>query len=295
MVLKASVKITLDLHFIDLLKSGKESGLKHFYNRLYPVINYWAFKRVKDDVAASSIAHEAFLKLWLLRSKMNSANEIITFLGKQVKCGCNDFYKKSSAKFHRGLIKLDDIENYQDFMGANEPQDEIDLTDITYQEELDQLRAEQWQEVESVLPNLSANQQLFIKLCLQYSFSYDRIAWHLGGISDYEIARKVEDTLKNLKDIIINTKKLNLTKTSKFLYEGELNEEQANILNLRYDLNFSFEEIASELGLSQGYVQTVFVKAFKAIKKVPNNKNQPPIQRYGKQAYNSDQKDTIAA
>lgn len=252
-------KINPDLHFLDQLRNGQESGLNHFYKRLYPVISYWALKRVKDDVAASGIAQEAFLKLWLLRAKMNDVSEIIAFLGQRIKQGCTDFYRKSADRFHRGLIKLDDIENYQEFIGGYGPE-------VVYQEELDQQKMAQWQEIERAVPNLSPNQQLFIRLCLQYSFSYDRIAWHLGGISDYEVARKVEKTLACLKNIVTGAKKLNIATTTRtFLFEGELNEEQANILNMRYELNYSFEEIALELGLSQEYVQTVFVQAYTAI------------------------------
>jgi len=192
---------------------------------------------------------------------MNTVNELITFLGQRIKQGCTDFYRTSVERFHRGLIKLDDIENYQEFIGRCEPQEEV-----TYQDELNQQKMEQWREIEQALPNLSQNQQLFIRLCLQYSFSYDRIAWHLGGISDYEVAKKVERTLACLKNMVTGAKKLSLTATTKtFLFEGELNEEQANILQMRYESNFSFEEIALELGLSQEYVQTVFVQAYTAI------------------------------
>lgn len=253
------MKANPDLYFLNQLKNGQEAGLNHFYNRLYPVVSYWAFKRVKDDVAASSIAQEAFLKLWLVRAKINDIKELITFLSQRVKQGCTDFYRQSSARFHRGLIKLDDIGNYQEFIGAYEPE-------VVCQEELDEQKMAQWQEIERALPNLSQDQQLFIRLCLRYAFSYDRIAWHLGGIADYEVARKVEKTLAALKNIITGAKKLNtVTTAKKFLFEGELNAEQAQILHMRYELNCSFEEIALELGLSQAHVQTVFVQAYTAI------------------------------
>ncbi|MEO5777769.1 MAG: sigma factor-like helix-turn-helix DNA-binding protein, partial [Flavobacterium sp.] len=103
----------------------------------------------------------------------------------------------------------------------------------------------------------------------KYSFNYDRIAWHIGGISDYQVARKVEKTLECLKAILTNTQKLTTVgKTNKFKFEGDLCEEQSAILHMRYELQYSFEEIATALNLNQGYIQKAFSNACTKIKKV---------------------------
>ncbi|WP_157262283.1 sigma factor-like helix-turn-helix DNA-binding protein [Pedobacter sp. PACM 27299] len=129
--------------------------------------------------------------------------------------------------------------------------------------------SEQWRPVESVLPNLPENQQLFIRLCIKYSFSYERIAWHVGGITDYQVAKTVEKTLESLKSILKNSQKLNTVgKTNKVKFEGDLCEEQSTILHMRYELQYSFEEIARTLNLSQNHIQKVFVQAYTKIKKV---------------------------
>lgn len=143
-----------------------------------------------------------------------------------------------------------------------------DDIDILYQQELEEELKKQWIQVDALIPNLTQEQQLFIKLCLKYSFNYERIAWHIGGISDYQVARKVENTLESLKAVLANSQKLNaIGKTNKFSFEGDLCEEQAAILHMRYELQYSFEEIATALNLNQGHIQRAFAQACTKIKK----------------------------
>lgn len=54
----------------------------------------------------------------------------------------------------------------------------------------------------------------------------------------------------------------------RYIFEGEVCAEQQRILNMRYELKYSFEEISNALGLSQPYVQRTFVQAIKQVKKV---------------------------
>jgi RNA polymerase sigma factor (sigma-70 family) len=264
-----NISLRQEPYYLNQLKDGQESGLNHFYKKLYPKLVWWALKRVKDDVAASSITHEAFLKLWLLRGKMDDSAKLRAVLESQIHQGCEDFYQKSANRFHRSMIKLDDIENYQEFMGGYNPEDDPEEPDTIGQFELDEEKRLQWHQVEKVMPSLQRDQQLFIKLCLRFAFNYERIAWHLGGISDYQVAKKVEQTIETLRNIIGNGNKLTVAgRSSHFLFEGEISEEQAGILNMRYEMQFSFEEIAAELGLSQSHVQKVFVQARLAVNKV---------------------------
>jgi len=122
--------------------------------------------------------------------------------------------------------------------------------------------------VKEVIPKLSLDQQLFIRLCIKYSFDYGQMAWHIGGISDYQVARKVERTLECLKAVINNTQKLSkIEKTNRFSFEGDVSEEQSQILQMRYELQYSFTEIAEALGLDQGYIQQAFAAASLKIKK----------------------------
>jgi RNA polymerase sigma factor (sigma-70 family) len=246
---------------------GNEKGLEFFYKLLYPRTYYYGFRYIKDDVNAGCIVNEAFLRLWLSRKIITGPEHIETFVRKLTSDGCRAYYKTSSSRFHRNMLRLDEIENYQEFMAGYDPTLE-DEADILYHHEPGEEEKRQWERVEAVIPNLSQDQQLFIRLCIKYSFDYGQMAWHIGGISDYQIAKKVEKTLEFLKAVITDTEKLNkLKKTSRFSFEGDVSEEQAMILQMRYELQYSFTEIAEALSLDQGYIQQAFATASLKIRK----------------------------
>jgi len=249
-------------------KEGDEKGLEFFYKRLYSSVYFSSLRYIKDDINADCIVNEAFLRLWLVRKSISDSDHIEVFLKKLTSNACKAYYKTSTNRFQRNMLRLDEIENYQEFMCGYDPENEDD-TAILYKEELEKDLKEKWIKLETLIPNLTQDQQLFVRLCLKYSFNYDRIAWHIGGISDYQVARKVEKTLESLKAIFTNSQKLEIVgKTNRFRFEGDLNGEQSSILHMRYELQYSFEEISSALNLDQGYIQKVFVGACTKIKKV---------------------------
>ena len=248
-------------------KEGNEKGFEFFYKLLYPSIYYSCFRYIKDDVNADCIVNEAFLRLWLCRENITRPEHIETFVRKLTTDGCRAYFKTSSSRFHRNMLRLDEIENYQDFIAGYDPTLEEE-TVILDQHETGDEEKKQWERVKAVIPNLNQDQQLFIRLCIKYAFDYGRMAWHIGGISDYQVAKKMEQTLKCLKALINDTEKLNrIKKTSRFSFEGDISSEQASILQMRYELQYSFSEIAAALNLNQGYIQQVFATASLKIRK----------------------------
>ncbi len=249
-------------------KGGNEKGLEFFYKQLYPSVYYSSFRYIKDDINADCIVNEAFLRLWLLRQQIEDPEHIERFVKKLTNEACKAYYRTSKNRFHLNMLRLDEIENYDEFMSGYDL--EFDGgTEVLYQEELEKELKEKWNRLEALIPNLTQDQQLFVRLCLKYSFNYDRIAWHIGGISDYQVAIKVEKTLESLKAIFTNSQKLDIVgKNNRFRFEGVLNGEQSSILHMRYELQYSFEEIATALNLDQGYIQKVFVGVCTKIKKV---------------------------
>lgn len=265
--MKSIQTVTDQYYYFKKFREGNEKGLEFFYNRLYPSLYFRGLRYIKDDVNADCIVSEAFIRLWLVRKNISDPEDLEVFVKKVTAEGYKAYFQTSQNKFNRNLLRLDEIENYQEFIGGYDPNFEED--DVLYQQELDEEVKAKMERVEAVIPNLTSEQQMFIRLCLKYAFNYDRIAWHIGGISDYQVAKKVERTLQSLKSIITDTQKLNtIGKTSKFSFEGDLCEEEAAIIRMRYDLQHSFAEIASELNLDQGYIQKVFVNASMKIKKV---------------------------
>lgn len=72
-----------------------------------------------------------------------------------------------------------------------------------------------------------------------------------------------------LKAIITDTQKFEAVgQANKFRFEGDLSEEHSAIMHMRYQLQYSFSEIAAALKLDQGYIQQAFVTASLMVKKI---------------------------
>ncbi|WP_134091074.1 sigma factor-like helix-turn-helix DNA-binding protein [Olivibacter sp. XZL3] len=250
-----------------LLKDGNELGLTYFYICYYAHYAYRAMRMVKEDLVANSIAQEAFLRLWVMRDILQDVNHIHQFLGQQVREAATAYYGKTIYRFHRSMLRLDGIDDFQDFMLGYEMEEAFE-EDTVYLEQLEEKKKQQLTQVNELIPQLNQQQQLFIRLCLKYEFNYERIAYHLGGISDYEVGQRIENCIANIKAALSDSRKLETAmRTKPMIAEGMLSDEQAQILMLRYDLQYSFEEIAESLHLDDSKVKSLFVQAHAVIKK----------------------------
>lgn len=251
---------------IALLRQGDERGLDFFYNRFYGHLFDRTFRATQDDCAAESIAQEALLRLWLFRNQVKEIEDIMTFLKEQVRSAIHAFYRTTRNRFHRNLLRLDSIEDYQEFLLGYEIEEEEDM-DLIYLDKLETEKQERLDQIDKLLPSLNAQQQLFIKLCLKYSFNYERIAYYLGGISDYQVSLQVEKTIETLRAIFNSSQKMELlNRPSKISLQGEFDERQAEIFHMRYELQLSFEQIADALKLNSSAVKKLFVQAHAKIK-----------------------------
>lgn len=141
-------------------------------------------------------------------------------------------------------------------------------TDTVYLEQLEHEKQLRLEKINQLLPNISQQQQLFIRLCLKYDFNYERIAHHVGGISDYEVGLRVERCIASLKSLLCDSQRLDTVARKKPLVsEGALTDEQAQVLNLRYELQYSFAEIAATLQLDDTKVKQLFIQAHAAVRK----------------------------
>ena len=253
---------------LSFLKEGKEKGLDYFYKKYFDTFCYRAERATDDRCTAESIVQEAFFRLWLFREQIEDSESLFNFLKKQIRAAIGVYFTKSRNRFQRSLLRLDGIEDYQEFMlGYDmEADDEIDTV---YLEQLEEDKKAKLQKLNNLLPYLSEQQQNFIKLCLQYSFNYERIAYYLGGISDYEVSIQVEKTIETLRQIFQSQDKLNMLNIPIALkLEGEFSEEQAEILRMRYELQMSFDEISESLQLSSSAVRKIFIEARTKVKPI---------------------------
>ncbi|WP_333801990.1 hypothetical protein [Sphingobacterium multivorum] len=196
-------------NYIALLQNGDERGLNFFYYRFYSYLFARTYRATQDDCAAESIAQEAILRLWLFRREVKDVDHILSFLKAQVKAALHAFFNKSRNRFHRSLLRLDAIEDYQEFFLGYETEEEEEM-DLVYLEKLEEEKQLRLDQLGNLLPSLNQQQQLFIKLCLKYSFNYERIAYYLGGISDYEVSLQVEKTIDTLRSVFNSSQKMEL-------------------------------------------------------------------------------------
>ncbi|WP_324758359.1 RNA polymerase sigma factor [Sphingobacterium thalpophilum] len=252
--------------YLSLLKQGNERGLDYFYRRFYDYLFGRAYRATLDECIAESIAQEALLRLWLYRQQVQDVADILDFLKRQTRAAIDAFYSKTRNRFHRSLLRLDGIEDYQEFLLGYEIEEEEEI-DPVYLERLEEEKQQRMQQLNKLLPNLNQQQQLFIRLCLKYSFNYERIAYYLGGISDYEVSMQVEKTIEHLRSILNSSQKMELACAStKIVSQGGFNEQQTEIFRMRYELQLSFEQIADALRLDTTTVKTLFVQAHTSIR-----------------------------
>lgn len=262
MLLK-TIKISRVGDYLKLLDEGNERGLTFFYKRFFNTFYIKAFRGTKKDCcAATSIVQEAFLKLWLCREQVKTEQELIGFLQAQVRANIYAYYEKSQTRFQRSLLQVDGFENADEYLLIDRPVPE-ENEDLSVLDDLERERRAQLIQLKKLLPTLKSEQKLFIRLCLKYSFNYDRIAYYLGGISDYEVGMKVEAMLAELRQIFTSSDKLALInrKETKFNVEGNFSRQQEEVFRMRYTLRYSFEQISEAMQLSEQEVKRLFVAA----------------------------------
>ncbi|QIH31890.1 sigma-70 family RNA polymerase sigma factor [Sphingobacterium sp. DR205] len=252
--------------YVSLLRQGNERGLDFFYKRFYGYLFRRAYRATGDECIAESIAQEALLRLWLYREQILHIEDILDFLKRQIRSAIDAFYSKTRNRFHRSLLRLDGIEDYQEFLLGYDIEEEEEI-DPVYLEKLEEEKQQRLEQLNKLLPNLGQQQQLFIRLCLKYSFNYERIAYYLGGISDYEVSMQVEKTIETLRTIFGSSQKMELASgSSKIVLQGEFNDQQTEIFHMRYELQLSFEQIADALQLDSTSVKRLFVQAHSKIR-----------------------------
>lgn len=260
------MKIQQQEKYLKQLREGEESGLTYFYNRWYKNYYYISWRRTTCDLSAAAMVQEAFLRLWMVRESMESLEQAQAFIKKQLRLAYEVWYRNSGQRFYRSMLRLDGVEDAYEFIWAVNENEEDSYLDM---ELMDEVRTAQGKQLRAVLPNLPQGQQKVLNLLLSYGLDYERVSWHLGGISCYVAAQRVEKTINLLKSVLINGAAFSGHRINKkeVVIIGGLSEEQARILSYRYELSYSFEEIAELMNMRQAEVQLWFVQAQQMMRK----------------------------
>lgn len=240
------------------LKQGSYSAFTYIYTRYNKKI-YWIGKGfLRNNFVIESLVQDTFLKLWTHRDMIESPDHIFFFLRFVMKRECISYYTRPKNKFHRKIYSLDEYENYQDYMLGFDPENEKnDSQDHGMQQE-------QFNQVMKVLPLLGQNKKRLIELCLKYGFQYKAIGQAMGTSTN--IANN--ETKKAIKSIqlILHSNSLSLEKSNaknETALPKVLTGLQAQIIDLRYQKNYSFNIIAKELDISIKEAQKEFMTAYR--------------------------------
>lgn len=248
-------------HAFSQLVEGQEKGLGYYYQRYYKLLVYRTAQSIKDYFSAESMAQEAFLRLWLNRANIQKEDDVLTFLQCVMRAAVHRYFKSAKEHFHQGMLLFDPVNNYPAFhlhrMLDEEP---ADRPSVSVAEE--RLQQAQLKQIRAFIPNLNPEHQQLLQLCMHYNFQYEAIAEQLGGVSDYQVAYKIEKLLAFLRKVFTSGQQMNsLERLPKLRYEGDLDKQQLLIFQLRYEAKQSFEEIAKILALHVSTVKRQFVQA----------------------------------
>ena len=140
-----------------------------------------------------------------------------------------------------------------------------DPTAVDIHLEDQQQQQKEYEQVVKVLPLLGGQRQRLIELCLQHGFKYKIISEQLG-ISIKEASTTLKLTIDEIKNILHQGYVLQPQETEPMQNgEGQMTEQEARVLALRCEQQYSFAQIANELQISQKEVHRAFTTAYKLL------------------------------
>lgn len=259
-----------DLQLYQLMKEGDPASLEHIHLR-YKRLLCWLGKQIlDDDFVVETLVQDAFLKLWMHRDALESADHMVCFLRFVLKRDCISYFNAPKNKFIRLTASLESFDNYQDYLGGYDPLQDKEhlLRQESAQKDFD--------EVKKVLNLLPPKRIHLIELCLEYGFQYKPIAEAMGSsvtsVSN-EVVRAIDDLRKILNRGSGSFEQPQEKPNDNKQHSEKPSCQQLEILKRRFEQKSSFAVIAHELRLPEREVHREFLCAYQYLQ----NHNTPEI------------------
>lgn len=121
------------------IAEGNEQAFAVFFYRYLPILQPFALKFTKSDIAAEEIVQDTFLRVWLNREKLEEVANVKAWLYKYASNECLNYLRKQ-LKLTRAIDNFS-LEHPQE---SNSTVDTIHLNDVSYlvKEAIDRLPAQ---------------------------------------------------------------------------------------------------------------------------------------------------------
>ena len=255
-----TVKYSRDDYYFDLLKSDCPLAFAKIYAQYHRRIYWMGRSLIKDAFVVETLVQDTFLILWDKREQIESPKHLVNFLYTVISSECKWYYARPKNQFDREFYALDNYPNYLDYMLGYDPAAVDDhLTD-------QQKKQKNYEQVVKILPLLGTQPKRLIELCFHHGFKYKTLSEQLG-ISITEARITMQKAILEIKTILNQGYVLHPNKREQNKYEtqSDMTEQEAHVLELRCQQQYSFAQIATELQLSQKEVHRAFTTAYKLL------------------------------
>lgn len=262
---------TDNYYYLARFKEGDEKAMDYFYQHAYRPLVGFGKRIIDDEFTVSTLVHEAILKTWDFRERMESMHHIYCFARLCVKWECYGWYRKPANRIYRQT-------DMDEFIEFRPDRSFFDDGATAYEHGVDE---ENLKMIHDVLPYLPAKRRTMLMLYFKYGLGYNEIA-NRFATSNQKISVEVQKGLEYLKKVIHAKKRI--TPDDKMLkaeprsksaalsgYEEYLSGETLQVFRLRYEMKLSFDAIAFRLGLPPGQVRQEYVTAHINLRKMKTN------------------------
>lgn len=98
--------------YVASFQRGEEKGFTFFFNKHYPALTYYAYRKLNDVETAEDVVKESFIKIWERHSTFTHPKVIMSWLYTTVRNGCLNKMQQR-ARMIQAENKFVDEESYE--------------------------------------------------------------------------------------------------------------------------------------------------------------------------------------